>query len=268
MSAEAAHILEQALTVRNQASEGELRVKARRFLNCREREARQDELDHIENTLSRDNIAAKAVNAEARKDLIRRRTYLKKDLAQNAPPTDLKGETRDALLKKERELKDLIRVGMPPRENQWRNPVGAVDAHMKWEKANKDRILAWKNLRRLNNPDDESKDLSNVEILRPYLTQAGAPASFMADAQLPGAMSYGHIPDENWKETFGNLYPESSPLAEKEKEELQAKIRELEGQLQKKETVKKSRQANMVKVRAAKGKKQVEEYTPTPDQAA
>ena len=106
---------------------------------------------------------------------------------------------------------------------------------MKWEKANKDRILAWKNLRRLNNPDDESKDLSNVEILRPYLTQAGAPASFMADAQLPGAMSYGHIPDENWKETFGNLYPESSPLAEKEKEELQAKIRELEGQLAKKD---------------------------------
>jgi phage-related minor tail protein len=76
-----------------------------------------------------------------------------------------------------------------------KNPAGAVDWHQKWEKANKQLIRMWKNIKIQQNPDSSDRDLANIERYRP----TGAVGyGIRTDAQIPGVMSYSDIPEELW----------------------------------------------------------------------
>ena len=88
--------------------------------------------------------------------------------------------------------KRMLETGSP--EPLTANPVGAVDHSTRWEKANKPLIRMWKNVRIQLNPDNADRDLANVERLRP----SGQMDRMRTDAQIPGMMSYGNIPDELW----------------------------------------------------------------------
>jgi hypothetical protein len=233
MNAEAQEYLRKAENVTNTTNKsGELH-KATRIMTFQEREAKEAELKNLMDVLSPQNVAASSLSQEGRANMARYKNFLQRDLADNAPPSDINSSARDELVARERELAEQIREGMLPQEVMRRNPPGAVGHHIKWEKANKAKILAWKNLRRLANPDDSDEDLANIETLRPSLAGPGTPATFMADAQIPGKMTYNHIPDEKWKEAGLPLVNENSPfaLAAKREAEMMERIALLEAQL-------------------------------------
>lgn len=80
-------------------------------------------------------------------------------------------ETRvDSAVKREVELRETIKQGMPTSREQRHNPAGNVDKHMGWEKRNKANIREWKNIRRRlveGGQLDDGRDVANVESLRP-----------------------------------------------------------------------------------------------------
>jgi hypothetical protein len=83
---------------------------------------------------------------------------------------------------------------MPTAEVMRKNNAGAVDWHTKWEKHNKSLVRMWKNIRIQLNPDNSDRDLTNLERYRP----AGQMDRMRSDAQIPGVISFGSVPDENW----------------------------------------------------------------------
>ena|SRR3990167_9384271 len=231
MNTEAERYLKKAHSVRNvQESDGRV-IRATRYLTHRERTAKEDELQNLKTVLSPTNIAASAMSQEGRAHMAGYHNFLQRDLAENAPPKEITGEARDELVKHERELAEQIREGMLSVETMRRNPPGAVGEHIKWERKNKEKILAWKNIRRLNNPDDDDEDLANVEMLRPSVAGSGMASTFMADAQIPGHFAQTSLAKENWPLGEPKI---DTPLAQAERrefEELKARMVQLEAEL-------------------------------------
>jgi len=109
-------------------------------------------------------------------------------------PVPLTAKEKDTLHNLEKKLRARITTHMPTEEVMRKNPAGAVDWHQKWEKINKPLIRMWKNATIQLNPDSSDRDLSNIERYRP----TGQLDRLRADAQIPGLMSYGNIPEESW----------------------------------------------------------------------
>lgn len=117
----------------------------------------------------------------------------KKQLNEQSPEP-LSGKEKDTLNQLEKRLRQKITTNMPTEEVMRKNPAGAVDWHVRWERANKKLIKMWKNVRIQLNPDSQDRDLANIERYRP----SGATDRMRTDAQISGHMSYGNVPDENW----------------------------------------------------------------------
>lgn len=219
MSAGTEEFIQKVQHVTNEFNkEGDLIRPATRYFTMNERVGREKELQGYDSTLNLTPRELTSINMTPQRlgDLRRRRKNLHKELEANSPPTDLNGQTKDQLYKLEKELAEKIRVGMLSHEEMRRAPVGAVDRNVKWLKATKAMQLAWKNVRRLLNHDSEEVDLANIEQLRPSLIRQGGPSTFMGDAQIPGHISYGNIPDEKWEGAGLPLVNPNSPLARAE----------------------------------------------------
>jgi hypothetical protein len=140
-------------------------------------------------------------------------------LAQSPRPYG--NEDIDAAHRAEAELRANWLEGMPTQAEMRRNPPGAVDRHRRWEKAKKNAVLKWKQVRRrlhatgvsVDRLSDES-DISNIEMYRP----AGGPQELSMDnAQIPvqrtvhlppvGAGPTAVMSDEDG-ELLGRLDPE------------------------------------------------------------
>lgn len=113
-------------------------------------------------------------------------------------PAPLTGKEKDTLFALEKKLRARITENMPTEEIMRKNPAGAVDYHVKWEKANKPLIRMWKNVKIQLNPDNSDRDLCNIERYRP----SGQTDRMRTDAQIPGLMSFGSVPQENWDQIF------------------------------------------------------------------
>jgi hypothetical protein len=113
---------------------------------------------------------------------------------------DLTPEQRDVAAREERELRAKWLEGMPSQAEMRRRPPGAVGKHMRWEKANKDLILRWKNRVLELNKGNDDPDVANIERFRPVTSTLN-----MDNAQIPGR-EY-NIPSEqfkaNYDQTFG-----------------------------------------------------------------
>lgn len=113
-------------------------------------------------------------------------------------PVPLTAKEKDTLHALEKKLRSRITENMPTEEVMRKNPAGAVDWHMKWEKANKPLIRMWKNVKIQMNPDSADRDLCNIDRYRP----SGQTDRMRTDAQIPGVMSFGTVPEENWNAIF------------------------------------------------------------------
>ncbi|MAH45614.1 hypothetical protein CMI37_07280 [Candidatus Pacearchaeota archaeon] len=209
--AETNDVLTKVRRTRNTSDRGEITSKSFRYMRVQEQQAAETELLNIENRLNEPEWVQSRITGEGRKSLVNRARILRRDLNELAVPTDLAGPAKNALYKRLLHLRDTIREDMPPHEIMRRNPAGAVDWHTRWQNKNKDAILEYKNIVHALNPGDTSKDIANIELIRPSMLQPGQ-STFMADAQIPGHMAYTSVPDENWERTFGHLHNLNSPL--------------------------------------------------------
>jgi hypothetical protein len=143
---------------------------------------------------------------------------LKKQYESQAPRPITDGGTKDALAKEADMLLGQILPGMLSQEEMRKNPAGSVDLHLRWERANKAKILRWKKIQCLLNADGSDphtwdRDAANLERFRPQ----GAQDKLRANAQITGQMTYRNIPDEKWEAAFGTTHPENSALKQAER---------------------------------------------------
>ena len=89
-------------------------------------------------------------------------------------------------VKTEETLRESWLEGMPTQAEMRKNPPGAVDKNINWEKRKKQEVLQWKNLcRRLHasGVDASDNDVSNIEMYRP---SGGSGEMSMDNAQITG----------------------------------------------------------------------------------
>ena len=223
MEAEAQHYLEKVKRVRNIGNErGNLIQKAVRFLTYRERKDREDEQKWIKNVISQPPWVLKELSADRRGQFTKRLNSIEDDLKDNAPPTNLEGTTKDALVVRLKELDDKIREGMPSEEVMRRNPAGAIGMHTRWHKANVERILERKNILRLLDPnrDGEDPDYASVEMLRPAGITRDMAATFMMGAQIPGNFGMTPLAKANWPVGMPAQGTVDNPLKQAERNEI------------------------------------------------
>lgn len=138
---------------------------------------------------------------------------LKQQFEQQAPRQVVDGKVKDAMAKEAQGLLDQILPGMLSQEEMRKNPAGSVDKHLRWERANKPKIIRWKKLQCMLNADGSNagtwdRDAANLERFRPQ----GVQDRFRTDAQISGKMSYGSVPEEKWEGVFGTVNPPNSAL--------------------------------------------------------
>ena len=136
-------------------------------------------------------------------------------------PEALPAGEKDTAAKREAALREEITQGMLSQEEMRKNPPGAVDHHIRWERANKAKIMQWKNLRLqlaadTSNPDTWDRDVANLERYRP----AGARERVRLDAQIPGKMAFTGVDEQKWETAFGSTHPDNSALNQVKRRQL------------------------------------------------
>lgn len=148
------------------------------------------------------------------KGAVRKRLQvLKENFNRQAPRPLTDGALKDKLWQESKDLLEKITPGMLSAEEMRKNPPGAVDRHMRWERAKKPLIKRWKKIMSVLNADNSpahtwDRDAANLEKFRPVSAQD----RLRTDAQIGGVMSYGSITEENWARVFGFVNPENSAL--------------------------------------------------------
>lgn len=133
-------------------------------------EALKEEARAIEAMLNAPPHISSAI--QNRGDIVRHFNTLTNDI-ENQTPKPYRDTEIDLARRREVELRETITQGMPTQKEMRRNPAGAVDKHLKWERENKQNILEWKNIRlRLHNGGHlneipEARDVANFEQYRP-----------------------------------------------------------------------------------------------------
>lgn len=140
---------------------------------------------------------------------------LSKMEAEHGVP-DLSPLERDKAKKQIGELETQIKEGMLSHEEMRRNPPGAVDQNVWWERRNKRRINRWKNLQLVLHRDiapDQAQDLINIERLRPRTNHLN-----MDNAQIPVSTAFS-FPSSAFMANYDAIFKKSS-AAEDEPEYL------------------------------------------------
>ena len=125
--------------------------------------------------------------------LRRQASQMKKTLDDQAPKQYESGQELDAAVKQERTLREKFLEGMPTKQEMRRNREGSVHKHMSWEKANKARILEWREVVKRINHDSTDPDLTNYERYRPDQT-----FGLDTTSQIPGHHAMSEQAKDNW----------------------------------------------------------------------
>ena len=101
---------------------------------------------------------------------------------EHGSPRPFKSEDVAEAIKVEREIRnEIVGNGMPTQAEMRRNPAGAVEKHIAFEKRNKRKIKRWKNARlRLHagghlDAADRGEAVANLEVFRPVGGSAELP---------------------------------------------------------------------------------------------
>lgn len=82
-------------------------------------------------------------------------------------PRPYVGQELDAAVKREAELRSIWTQGMLSQEEMRKNPSGAVDRHLAWERRNMPLIEEWQNIKRRLHAGDDSRESASIEQHRP-----------------------------------------------------------------------------------------------------
>ena len=122
---------------------------------------------------------------QERPQMHRNARNVRKRLEEQAPKP-YEPEVVDKAVARSNELQQQFTTGMPTQAEMRRNPPGAVDKHMGWEKRNKEAIMEWKNIQlrlRAGGQVDDGIDVANIERFRPV---GGSAELNMDNAHIPG----------------------------------------------------------------------------------
>lgn len=191
----------------------EVEVPKAQLLRFNQREEIKQEIDAMKGMLP------KLTGDTDRGQVISRLKRQEKTL-QDLTPMTPKGPAENKLYARIKQLEEQFVPGMLSKEEMRKNPAGAVGAHMRWERANKKKIMEWKNLKMMQDPSSDDPDIANIEILRP----TGVENRFRGDAQINGHMTYQNIDQEKWDMAFEGKGPENTALKQVQKVEAAAKV--------------------------------------------
>jgi hypothetical protein len=118
---------------------------------------------------------------------------LKDTLDMQAPHPYESAQEKDTAAKRERELRESFLEGIPSRQEMAKNRDGSVYKHMKWEKANKPKIMEWREIVKRLEPDSDDPDLTSYEKYRP-----DRPFVYDPNAQIPGIHMMSEQAKQNW----------------------------------------------------------------------
>ncbi len=149
-----------------------------------------DDKQSLENSLKSPHLQDRgAVHTQLRR--------LNKQIDQQAPKQP-SGAELDKLVKQEASLREKILTGMPSQEEMRKCPPGAIGKETKWNKKNKNNMLAWKNTMLRLNAGTDDPDVANFERYRPISNSLN-----MDNAQIPGKQYY--LPTEAYKAGYDNV---------------------------------------------------------------
>lgn len=187
-------------------------IETRAFLRPREIQELNAELSHLKNSLQHSQMPGTQISGR-QANIIREGIKKLEKRLENTPPDHLPGPVKDRIHARIGALEQKIQEGMPTDMEMRRNPTGAVDKHMRWERRNKKAILEWKNLQLALHgskiPIEESSALCNVERLRPF---GGSGELDATHSQIQGKDFYDmsqtwnsdHPKAACWDEIFGD----------------------------------------------------------------
>lgn len=115
-------------------------------------------------------------------------------------------------VKREKQLREEMLVGMPSQEEMRKSPPGAIGKHRDWEKKNKQKMLEWKNLSLRLQHDSSDPDVANFERYRPKASSLN-----MDNAFIPGKQIFLAPDSPAFREGYDNIEWESQKEAKSEK---------------------------------------------------
>jgi len=175
------------------------------YLRDDQRESIRSESDNLHRAISDPNNPNKIDRAEAFK---RKRSLDTMLVEQEAP--DLTPEQRDSWSKESDRLAGEIQKGMLSAEVMRRNPPGAVNANVQWQRRNSSNLPRWKNIQRALHKGSDLPDVANVERLRDH-SSAGDPS--FHDAQVPrNRTMVGVQVSPEYKEGYDRIFGKEEDL--------------------------------------------------------
>jgi len=187
---------------------------------------RPDQIDSYERDLENLEGAKHSKDIRHRGVLMQQLKKVQHDFVTQHPARhQLTGQEKDELNTYANELQRQFTENMPSQEQLRKNGVGAVDHLMRWEKANKEKVLRWKNIKRALEPDNDDTDYTNIEKFRPQ----GQMDRLRTDAQIQGHMAYTNVPPENWTAALGEG-PQETPLKQAKRRQMSEEQRKAVGE--------------------------------------
>jgi len=130
------------------------------------------------------------------KSALRKQVKQMKDTLDTQAPQPFESATeKNTAMKRERQLREEFTEGIPSKEEMRRNRGGdgTVHKHMKWEAANKSKILEWREIVKRLEPSSDDPDLTSYEKFRPE-----RPFGYDTTAQIAGHHAMSTQAKENW----------------------------------------------------------------------
>ncbi len=165
-----------------------------------------DEITSNKKTLRRALESPHIEDKSAVRDAIKRLDGMERE--HGVP--DLTPEERDKAARRVKELEEQIKEGMLSHEEMRRNPPGAVDQNVWWERRNKKKIPLWRDLNAALHkgiPADQAQTLFSPERLRPRTSHLN-----MQNAQIPPDRAFS-FPSDKFRENYDGIFKAKQPEA-------------------------------------------------------
>jgi hypothetical protein len=118
-------------------------------------------------------------------------------LETQSPPV-LKGEKLDKVVRREKELREELVPNMLSHAEMRQAPPGSVGREMEFQKRYKDKIIEWKNCRRVMFRDSDDPDVANLEVYRPTKSRGNLDNAFIPGKEF-------HFASPQYQEGYDNI---------------------------------------------------------------
>lgn len=153
-------------------------MAAKTFLRPRQVNDLKNSIEQMEGLIKESQNLSAIYGLGANREMAEKCLQSDQKMLDNGTPQDYAGGVKNALFKRLDVLEEEIKHEMPTFEMMERPLPTNVDWHIAWERRNKEKILAWKAIRRVLDPMNDNPNFTNVEILRSHTPPKGDPRKY------------------------------------------------------------------------------------------